>query len=186
MSDERRLVELAKGGQVEAFSALVRLHQARLRGLAARYLPDADDVYDVVQDAFLDAFRGLAGFDEARDFGPWLRTICRNRVMGFLRTRATQRAHHLGLVDAALVRQAEADAASGEGDDAGDRIAALKHCLGSLQDAQRALVDLRYHQGMGVKDLSQRFGKSEAGMAMTLMRLREVLMRCVVARVAGR
>jgi RNA polymerase sigma-70 factor (ECF subfamily) len=186
MTDERRLVELAKGGQVEAFSDLVRLHQARQRALAARYLPDADDVYDVVQDAFLDAFRGLAGFDEARDLGPWLRTICRNRVMGFLRARATQRAHHLALVDAALVRQAEADAAASEADEAGDRIAALKDCLGGLQDSQRALVDLRYHQGLGVKDLSLRFGKSEAGMAMTLMRLREVLMRCVLARVAER
>ncbi len=186
MDDERQLVARAKAGDHQAVAGLVRLHQARLRALAARYVADVDDVYDLVQDTFLDAYRALARFDESRDFGPWLRTICRNRVMSHLRERATRRAHHLALVDLAFERQAASDLAAGDGDEAdGERIAALRQCLGGLTDSHRALVELRYHQGLPVCDISQRLAKSEAGVGMMLMRIREALLRCVLARVGG-
>jgi RNA polymerase sigma-70 factor len=181
MSDERQLVARAKAGDHQAVAGLVRLHQARLRALAARYVADVDDVYDLVQDTFLDAYRALGRFDESREFGPWLRTICRNRVMSHLRERATRRAHHLALVDLALMRQAGADREEPDS----ERLAALRQCLGSLTDSHRSLVELRYHQGLPVRDISQRLAKSEAGVGMMLMRIREALLRCVLARVGG-
>ena len=58
MVDERMLISAAKGGDREAFSGLVRLHQARLRALVALSLSERDDVLDVVQESFVDAWRG--------------------------------------------------------------------------------------------------------------------------------
>src|SRR5690606_34121353 len=89
--DEDRLVRLAKEGDREAFAGLVRLHQERLRGLVALSIPGRDDVHDLVQEAFVDAWKGLDGFDASCPFGPWLRAICRNRVRKFLRDRLPQR-----------------------------------------------------------------------------------------------
>ncbi len=184
MNRERDLVHAVQAGDGEAFAGLVRLHQARLRALAARYVADPDEVYDLVQDAFIDAYRAMPRFDIGREFGPWLRTICRNRVMSHLRERAARRTRHLALVDDAIFRQAAGDG-SDLADDEHERIAALKHCLGGLQDAHRELVDLRYRDGLAVKEISARFGKSEAGMAMMLMRIRDALMRCVLGKVQG-
>ena len=78
--DEADLVRRAQQGDRGAFGELVRLHQARLRAFAARFVPRSEDVFDLVQDAFVSAYRALGTFDPALELGPWLRTICRNRI----------------------------------------------------------------------------------------------------------
>lgn len=77
---EREIILKAQRGDHEAFGELVRRYQARLRGFAARDVENSHDVYDLVQDAFLDALRNLGSFDVEREFYPWLRAICRNRA----------------------------------------------------------------------------------------------------------
>ena len=70
------------------FEALVRAHQDRLYGLALRSLGDPRDAEELTQDAFVRAYRALAGYDHERRrtlaIRPWLSTIvlnlCRNRV----------------------------------------------------------------------------------------------------------
>ncbi len=171
--DERALVSRARAGDEQAFSSLVRLHQARLRGMLARYLIASDDVYDLVQEAFIDAFRNLASFDPEREFGPWLRTICRNRMVSFLRQR--RRSRPLSLVDEAIAERA-ADPAE---ELRADELSALRGCLQNLQESHRSLVDLRYVQSLPVKEISQRSGKSETSVSMMLLRIREALLKCL-------
>ena len=101
--DDQRLVRQAQAGDRDAFALLVRQYQSGLRGLVALSIPNRDDVHDLVQEAFVDAWRGLDGFDPTCPFGPWLRTICRNRVRKFLRDRLPQRRREQALVDEALL-----------------------------------------------------------------------------------
>src|SRR4051812_13927893 len=105
--DERELVRAAAAGEREAVAALVRAYQARRRALVALSTPSRDDVQDIVQEAFIAAFRGLGGFDHEREFGPGLRTLCRNRMVKFQRGRSGRRGRQLSLVDAALGERAE-------------------------------------------------------------------------------
>ncbi len=173
--DEAAWVRQAMAGDRDAYSALVRLHQARLRALVSLSIPSRDDVHDIVQEAFIDAWRGLPRFDAQREFGPWLRTVCRNRVARFLRDRLPQRRRELAMVDAALI------ASPVEGDDlaAEQRLAALRHCLGSLDDAHRRLLAMRYLEEVAVQDIAIVLGKSPNGVSMMLLRLKAALMRCV-------
>lgn len=172
--DEAHLVTAAAAGDREAFSDLVRLHQARLRALAALSLADRDDVLDVVQESFVDAWRGLAGFDQQREFGPWLRTICRNRVSKHLRDRIPRRRRELALVDEALLEAPPAEPPAPE-----ERLDALRRCLAALESGQRRLLERRYHDGAAVGDLASELGKSPNAVSMILLRLKSVLMRCV-------
>jgi RNA polymerase sigma-70 factor (ECF subfamily) len=175
--DETDLVRAARDGEREAFAGLVRLHQARLRALVALSLPSRDDVHDVVQEAFIDAWRGLPGFEAGREFGPWLRTICRNRVAKFLRDRMPTRRRELALVDAALLEQpTDAD------DDGERRLSALRACLETLDAAHRELLAARYRDEIAVQALAAQAGKSPNAVSMILIRLKAALMRCVGAR----
>ena len=71
-----------------SFEALVREHQDRLYSLALRSLGDASDAEELTQDAFVRAYRALAGYEPQRrlelQIRPWLSTIvlnlCRNRA----------------------------------------------------------------------------------------------------------
>ncbi len=74
--DERALITAAITGDQDAFAGLVRLHQARLRGLVALSLSERDDVLEVVQESFVDAWRALDRFDQTREFWPsWDRRL---------------------------------------------------------------------------------------------------------------
>jgi RNA polymerase sigma-70 factor (ECF subfamily) len=175
--DEADLVRAASQGDREAFAGLVRAHQARLRALAALSLASRDDVHDVVQEAFIDAWRGLPRFEAGREFGPWLRTICRNRVAKFLRDRMPTRRRELALVDAALLEQPALPE-----DDADRRLAALRACLQALDAPQRELLAARYRDETPVQALAADLGKSPNAVSMVLVRLKSALMRCVANR----
>lgn len=74
----RILVGLARDGDEHAFEELVRTHQHRTYLIALRLTGNSHDAQDAVQEAFLDAWRGLAGFREDADFGTWLTRIVIN------------------------------------------------------------------------------------------------------------
>ena len=170
--DERALITAAVSGDQDAFAGLVRLHQARLRGLVALSLSERDEVLEVVQESFVDAWRALDRFDQRREFGPWLRTICRNRTLKFLRDRLPRRRRELALVDELLI----AAPVSEPGD---DRLAALRRCLEQLDADHRRLLEQRFAEGAAVQDLALALGKSPNAVSMILLRLKAALMRCV-------
>ena len=174
---DQELIQKTRDGDDDAFCELVRRHQARLRGFAARYVSDPHDVDDLVQDAFVNAYNNLDRFDLKHDFWPWLRTICKNRTFNFLRSRKTRRHINLQLIDEALETHLSED----EGDDevVVERIEALRVCLGKLKDSQRELIASRYHGRQSVKDIAKNMQQSAAGLAMRLYRIRGVLKKCV-------
>ena len=65
-----------------SFEALVLAHQDRLYSIALRVLGDPRDAEEAAQDAFVRAYRALAGYDAARirelRLRPWLATIVLN------------------------------------------------------------------------------------------------------------
>jgi len=80
MSDEVEgdLVARAQAGDRDAFGEIVRIHQQAVFNVAYRMLGSVPDAEDALQEAFLRAYRFLAGFDRARPLGPWLKRIAAN------------------------------------------------------------------------------------------------------------
>lgn len=74
------LIEAAKAGDTASFGELVRRHAPRLLALARQFVgPDAAE--DVLQEAMVDAYRGLAGFAGNAAVGTWLYRIAINRCL---------------------------------------------------------------------------------------------------------
>ena len=67
---DRRLVELAQGGDEDAFDALVRITGDRCLGIAFRILRDVDLAEDAVQSAYVSAWRDLLSLRDP-DQGRW-------------------------------------------------------------------------------------------------------------------
>src|SRR5215510_1283467 len=100
--DERELIRRAREGDRDAFGNLVALYQARLRAFVARYVSRPDEVFDIVQDGFIDAMEHLERFDASKEFGPWLRAICRNRMLNHFRSAKVRQNAAAALVEEAL------------------------------------------------------------------------------------
>lgn len=84
---ERDLVAALRAGDDASYERLVREHGGAMLAVARRYLRSEDDARDVVQEALLSAFRGIASFDAGAKLSTWLHRIVVNSALMRLRTR---------------------------------------------------------------------------------------------------
>lgn len=83
--DETALIGRARAGDDDAFRRLVELHGRTLFRLAWRLTGNRENAEDVVQEAFLKAYRALGRFDEKSRFSTWLHRIAANSALDLLR-----------------------------------------------------------------------------------------------------
>lgn len=86
-NDEHTLVTAAQAGEASAFEALVTRYEKRLYRLAWNITQNQSDAEDVVQDAFMNAFRHLGSFQGNSRFYTWLVRITVNQALMKLRKR---------------------------------------------------------------------------------------------------
>ena len=103
--DVAELVAAAKHGDRDAFDELVRVTYADTYTLAYRLTGNEEDARDVVQEAYLRAFRGLRRFRGDAQFSTWMYRITANCAATQLGKRARHR--HDELDDRAPVRELE-------------------------------------------------------------------------------
>src|SRR5262245_34912366 len=83
---DKALVEVALGGDLDAFDRLVEFHQDHLFGVAFRVVGDREAAADAVQEAFLSAYRNLSRF-HGDSFRSWLTRIVVNAATDLLTHR---------------------------------------------------------------------------------------------------
>lgn len=168
-------------GRIEAYAEVVRAHQDEVWRIAAYALRDVSATEDLVQQAFVDAYLALGGYDPSRDFGAWLRTITRNLVRKEIRQSARER-RRLGAYREVLVERLADDEAA-ERHEARLR-EALSRCREKLApDASRA-IELRYKKSLGFKEIAATLGRTVAATRQMLSRVRLTLRRCIEERTA--
>ena len=80
-------VEKVLAGDANAFEQLVEKYQRQAVAVSYRLLGNADDARDVVQDAFVKAYRSLETLERPAAFGGWLMRIVTNGSLNFRRGR---------------------------------------------------------------------------------------------------
>jgi RNA polymerase sigma-70 factor (ECF subfamily) len=85
-SDEA-LVERARGRDEAAFEELVGRYEDKLYRLAMRFVRNETDAQEILQDAFLSAWRNLPTFEGRAQFGSWMYRVTVNAALMLLRSR---------------------------------------------------------------------------------------------------
>jgi RNA polymerase sigma-70 factor, ECF subfamily len=85
--DDKCLIDACRAGKTEAFGVLVRRYQDRLYPTVLRLTGCAEDAHDVLQDAFLLAFRKLGRFHGESSFYTWIYRIAINLALSGRRRR---------------------------------------------------------------------------------------------------
>ena len=88
--DDYQLVVSCQKGDVQAFEALVEKYQKRMLNIAYRMIGDYEEACEVVQDAFLSAYRAIRKFRGEARFSTWLFSIVTNTSKNRLKQRKTQ------------------------------------------------------------------------------------------------
>ncbi len=172
-ADLRSLVEEARGGDGDALDQLVRVTYAGTYTLAYRLTGNDDDARDVVQEAYLRAYRGLRRFRGESQFTTWLYRITANCSATLLAKRARAAAESLSddapLVDGRAEHDPELRAA---GEDDRARIAGA---LAVLPWRLRQVIVLRDIYDLPHGSIATELGISEAAAKVRLHRARRQL-----------
>ena len=145
----------------KAFEELVRREGPRMLAVATRYLGHTTDAEDALQEAFLNASRGIAGFQGGSRLSTWLHRITVNCALMQLRSKARRPERATPPEDVADHTEDRAQRSAAWGLTAADVMAredlrqGIRDALGKLPPLDRALLTLRDIQGMTLQDVSR-------------------------------
>jgi RNA polymerase sigma-70 factor (ECF subfamily) len=164
-SDLHDLVTAAKRGDAEAFEALVRATHGDVYALAHRLVGNEHDAADVLQEAYLRAYRSLRKFRGDASFRTWMYRITANCSATLMSRRHDAR--HVQLDDEMPIADCrpgrDPQAAASSGDDRQRLVCALA----KLPESLRMVVVLR-----DVYDLSHEAIAAELGISQTAAKVR--------------
>ncbi len=143
-----------------AFKALVIKYQQRLYYHIRRMVIDHDDTNDVLQNAFIKAWKGLDTFREESQLYTWLYRIATNESFTFLAQKQKKFVHSLDDVQNNLSNKLHSDKYFD-----GNKIEMqLQQAILTLPDKQRAVFNLRYYDEMPYEEMSRVLGTSEGAL----------------------
>jgi len=170
---EAALVAAAKGGDVAAFGELVRATHADIYTLAYRLTGDEEDARDVVQDAYLRAFRSIKRFRGDARFSTWMYRITANCASTHLVKRSKGRHEELSDDEPVADPRPEVDPEGmAESGALRDRVT---DALAELPPRLRAVVVLRDIYDLPHEAIASELGITEAAAKVRLHRARRKL-----------
>lgn len=148
------LMTSAANGEVTAFDELVRRHTTRMYRVALRIVADPVEAEDVVQDAWVSAWRGLSSFRGEAAPTTWLFRVVTNTALLHLRRR--KQTVPLDTVMEDTNPRALMDPRDGPEGQAlrGEKVEAVQRAIATLDPSQRIPLVLRELEGMSYEEVA--------------------------------
>lgn len=169
-AEDARLVERSVSGEADAFEQLFLKYRQRVFGVAWRVLHDEEAAMDVVQDAFVRAYRQLEKLRGESRFFPWIRRIAVN--LSIDRLRHMKRGAEVEFDEAQFGggEEADSDHVARDLDERGERESparkaelsefseALQEALQKLSESHRTVFLLHAAEGMSYQEIADAVG----------------------------
>ncbi|MFN3840913.1 MAG: RNA polymerase sigma factor [Cyclobacteriaceae bacterium] len=164
----RELIDRCMLGDEEAYGRLYALYAKAMFNTALRITGRRDEAEDVLQEAFISAFRNLAGYRGDANFGSWLKRIVINKAINALKKRR----HEL------IPEDEEFDVADEpeQPEISGITIERVKSALMTLPDGYRSVLSLYLLEGYdhqeiaGILQITESTSKSQLNRAKNKLR----------------
>jgi RNA polymerase sigma-70 factor (ECF subfamily) len=190
--DESALLARLRAGDDTAYEELLRTYSPRLLAVARRIVGGDEEARDVIQEAFLNAFRSLNNFHGDARLSTWLHRIVVNSALMKLRTRKRRPEESIEpLLPAFLADGHYAEKFSSWGDQA-DAILSraetqelVRRKIDELPESFRTVLVLRDIEGLDTEETARVLETTPNAVKIRLHRARAAL-RTLLAPHLGR
>ncbi|MGR3985167.1 MAG: RNA polymerase sigma factor RpoE [Gammaproteobacteria bacterium] len=175
--NDNALVRRVKDGDKQAFNLLVLKYQYRIRGLVSRLIRDRSEQEDVVQEAFIKAYRALGRFRGDSAFYTWLYRIAVNTAKNHL-LAASRRppAQDIDVDDSPFTHARLTEANTPEAVLQNDRLVdAIRKAMRELPEELHQAITLRELEGLSYEDIAEAMGCPIGTVRSRIFRAREAI-----------
>jgi RNA polymerase sigma-70 factor (ECF subfamily) len=152
--DEQQAIQQLKCGDISGLEILVNKYQVRAVRTAYLITRDVALAEDVVQDAFLQAYRSIRHFDQGRPFGPWFLRSVVNAAVKTAQKAARQAPASPASDDSTLEDLLTTSVSVEEQVETAEFQSRVWAAMESLTPRQRAAIVQRYFLDMSEKEIA--------------------------------
>jgi RNA polymerase sigma-70 factor (ECF subfamily) len=182
VDDEATLVAQLRNGDEQAFEQIVRAYGGRLLAVARRIVGTEEDARDVVQDAFLNAFKSVNRFEGNAKLSTWLHRIVVNAALMKLRTRKRKPEQSIETLLPAFMDDGHHEERFKSWDEPVDKLMEraenrdiVRKEIDALPEGYRTVLVLRDIEGLDTEETAKVLGLSVNATKIRLHRARQAL-----------
>ena len=185
--NDAELVSSSQKGDLQAFEHLVIKHQKRMLNIAYRIVGDYDDACEVVQDAFVAAYKNIRTFRGQARFTTWLTAIIMNLSKNRLKQMKSRQGHEVFSLDDPIRTddgQMTMDPPSKEPSvldrmEKRDDRTKVQDCIKALDPDFREVLVLRDMQEFSYEEIGEMLKMRGGTVKSRLFRAREMVKDCL-------
>lgn len=168
------LVQKCREGDSFGFKKLYEYYSVAMYNTSLRIVNSAVEAEDVLQEAFIDAFRNIDSFENRSSFGAWLKQIVINKSINILKKR---RVELVEIEPGGMEETMVADAP--EEDNNHLKVQQIKDAIKKLPDGYRATLSLYLLEGYDHEEIAQILGVAESTTRTQYIRAKKKLLEII-------
>ena len=169
--DDAQLLRQMAAGNEQALGAFYDRWHPLVHAVVLRVLRSADDVEDVVEETFWQAWRQAGRYESARGaVQTWILTIARSRALDRVRLTNRRREESIDGENGEQVLQLATDSDPSMDAESAERRKLVVAAMADLPGEQREALELGYFGGLSQSEIADRTGQP-LGTIKTRMRL---------------
>jgi len=175
-SDIELIREVLQSNNAHAFETLMKRYTSQVYRAAICLMKDEDDAQDIVQQAFIQAYRQLDSW-RGENFGAWV-TIIANHIALRQLEKEKQRRFRTGTSQPSGSDEIEnlPDIPDeGYDEQKEERLQSLEKAVEELPEQDRQIIKWHYYENVPLQTIAERLGQTENNIKVRLFRIRERL-----------
>jgi RNA polymerase sigma-70 factor, ECF subfamily len=187
LDEDYKAVSACQKGDVDAFEALVEKYQKKMLNVAYRMTGDYEEACEIVQEAFLSAYRAIKKFRGEARFATWLYGITVNHARNRMKQMQSRSYHEVLSLDDPV----ETENGLMAHDPPSDEVpiveqletkeiqAKVQECINSLDEEYREVLVLRDIQGFSYEEIHDILKIPDGTVKSRLFRARDAMKYCL-------
>lgn len=171
------LVTRCLSGDRKAQFEVYRMYNKAMYNVCMRIVGDADEAKDVLQEAFVSAFRHLASFKRESTFGAWLKRIVINASVQHVKRKRADFVQLNPRIHGRIEEEESVPAAAGlaSDDETSYDVRRVQKCIAQLPEGYRTVLTLYLIEGYDHAEIGDILGISESTSKTQFLRAKNKL-----------
>lgn len=171
----RELIERCRAGDQDAHYRIYKLYSKSMFNVGYRITGNEDDAEDVLQEAFISAFRNLDSYRGDATFGSWLKRIVVNKAINMLKKRRLEVISDDEPFEVAIQEEEEAYKPELS-------VESVRTAISALPDGYRSVLSLYLLEGYDHQEIAEIMGITESTSKSQLNRAKRKLKELLIGK----